>query len=91
MEHVLLPVRLVRYAHVVVEATDDLHLIRFEGRLHPEGASCPPLAGKAVADRDERRIAFDVQTQLPTMTGGLSSGHRRKTYGIVFADSSAAL
>jgi hypothetical protein len=48
MEDVLLPVRLVRDARVVIEATDDLHLIRLEARLHPEGASRPTLAGEAV-------------------------------------------
>jgi hypothetical protein len=76
---VLLPVCLVRDSRVVAEATDDLHLIRFEARLHPEGASGPTLTGKAVTDGDGKRIARDFQTKLPTVTGGISSGHRGGT------------
>ncbi len=79
MEDVLLPVCLVRDARVVAEATADLHLIRFEARLHPEGASGPALAGKAVTDGDGKRIALDFQTKLPAVTGGISSGHGRET------------
>jgi hypothetical protein len=76
MEDVLLPVCLVRGSRVVAEATDDLHLIRFEARLHPERASGPALAGKAVTDGDRKRIARHFQTKLPTVTGGISGGHR---------------
>ena len=70
-------VRLVRESRVVAEATEDLHLIRFESRLHPEGASGPTLAGEAVTDGDRERIARDFQTKLPAVTGGISGGHRR--------------
>jgi hypothetical protein len=76
MEDMLLSVRLVRDACEVVEATDDLHLIRFEPRLHPEGASGPTLTGKAVTDGDGNRVARDFQTKLPAVTGGISSGQR---------------
>src|SRR5881275_3516564 len=69
MEDVLLPVRLVRDARVVGEATDDLHLIRLEPRLHPEGAPRPPLAGEAVADRDRERVPRDLQTKLSAVAG----------------------
>ena len=79
MEDVLLPVCLVRDSREVAEATPDLHLIRFEARLHPEGASGPALAGKAVADGDGKRIARDFQTKLPAVTGGLSVSHRHET------------
>jgi hypothetical protein len=71
VEDVLLPVRLVRDARVVAEATDDLHLIRLEPRLHPERATRPALAGKAVADRHRERIARDFQTKLSAVTGRL--------------------
>jgi hypothetical protein len=63
---------------VVAEATDDLHLISFESGLHPEGASGPTLAGKAVTDGDRNRIARDFQAKLPTVAGGSSGGHRRE-------------
>jgi hypothetical protein len=76
MEDVLLPVFLVRDSRVVAEAPDDLHLIRLESGLHPEGASGPPLAGKAVTDGHRKRIARYFQTKLATMTGGISGGHR---------------
>jgi hypothetical protein len=79
MEGVRLPVRLVRDSRVVVEATDDLHLARLEGRLHSEGTPCPPLASKTVAEGDDERIALDLKTKLPAVTRGLSSGHRRET------------
>jgi len=79
MEDMLLPVCLVRDSRVVAEATDDLHLIRFKARLHPEGASGPTLTGEAVTDGDGKRIARDFQTKLPTVTGGISSAHRRET------------
>ena len=72
MEDVLLPVRLVGDAEVVVEAAGDLYLIGFEPRLHPEGASGPALAGEAVADRDGEGLARDLETELPTVTGGLA-------------------
>jgi hypothetical protein len=78
VEDVLLAVRLVRNSRVVAEATDDLHLIRFESGLHPEGASGPTLTGKAVTDGDRERIARDFQAKLPTVTGGISGGHRRE-------------
>ena len=76
MEDVLLPVRFVRDAKVVVEAAGDLYLIGFEPRLHAEGASGPTLAGEAVADRDGEGIARDLETELPTVTGGLAHRHR---------------
>jgi hypothetical protein len=79
MEDVLLPVRLVGDSRVVAEATDDLYLIRFEARLHPEGASCPTLAGKAVTDGDGERISRDFQTKLTTVTCGIAGRHRRET------------
>jgi hypothetical protein len=79
VEDVLLSVRLVRDSRVVAEATDDLHLIRFKARLHPEGASGPTLTGKTVTDGDGKRIARDFQTKLPAVTGGISSAHRRET------------
>jgi hypothetical protein len=79
MEDMLLPVRLVRDSREVAEATDDLHLICFESGLHPEGASGPTLTGKAVTDGDRERIARDFQAKLPTVTGGISGGHRRET------------
>ena len=76
----LLSVRLVRDSREVAEATDDLHLIRLERRLHPEGASGPTLTGEAVTDGDDKRIARDFQTKLPTVTGGFSGSHRDETY-----------
>ena len=79
MEDMLLSVRLVRDSGVVAEATDDLHLIRFEARLHPEGASGSALAGKTVTDGDCKRIARNFQTKLPTVAGGIPRGHRRGT------------
>jgi hypothetical protein len=54
-------------------------LIRFESGLHPEGASGPALAGKAVTERDRKRIARDFQAKLPTVTSGIARGHRRET------------
>jgi hypothetical protein len=79
MEDVLLSVGLVRDSRVVAEATDDLHLIRLEPGLHPEGASGPTLARQAVTDGDRGRFAGHFQTELPAMTGGFSAGHRRGT------------
>jgi len=79
VEDVLLSVRLVRDSGVVAEATGDLHLIRFESGLHPEGASGPALTGKTVADGDGERIARHFQAKLSTVTGGSSGGHRRET------------
>ena len=75
MEGVLPPVRLVGDAHVVAEATGDLHLVGLEPRLHAEGAARPALAGEAVADRDRERIARDLETKLPAVAGCFSSGH----------------
>src|SRR5688572_3638778 len=83
MEDMLLSVRLVRDSREVAEATDDLHLIRFERRLHPEGASGPTLTGKAVTDGNHKRIASHFQTKLPTVTGGFSGSHRYETYSSV--------
>jgi hypothetical protein len=68
MEDVLLSVRLVGDSHVIAEPTDDVHLIRCERRLHPEGTSCATLAGKTVTHGDHKRIARHVQTKLPTVT-----------------------
>ena len=79
MEDMRLPVRLVRDAFEVAEATDDLHLLRFERRLHPEGASRPTLTGKAVTDRNHERIAVHFQTKLPAVTRGFSGRHRCET------------
>jgi hypothetical protein len=79
VEDVLLPVRLVRDSWVVVEATDDLDLIRLEARLHPKGASGTALAGKAVTNGNRERIARDLQAKLATVTGGISGGHRCET------------
>jgi hypothetical protein len=80
MEDMLLSVRLVRGSREIVEATDDLHLIRFESRLHAEGASCPTLTGEAMTDGNPRRIAGHFQAKLPTVTGGFSGRHRDETY-----------
>jgi hypothetical protein len=79
VEDVLFSVRLVRDSRVVAEAAGDLHLIRFESGLHPEGASGAALAGKTVADGDGERIARHFQAKLPTVTGGISGSHRRGT------------
>src|SRR5688572_22412563 len=76
----LLSVLLVGDSHVVAEATNDVHLIRCERRLHPEGTSGPTLAGKAVTHGNHKRIARHFQTKLPTVTGGLSRSHRHETY-----------
>jgi hypothetical protein len=80
MKDMLLSVCLVGDSYVVAEATNDVHLIGCERRLHPEGASCPTLAGKAVTHGDHKRIARHFQTKLPTVTGGLSASHRHETY-----------
>jgi hypothetical protein len=80
MEDVLLSVRLVRDSHEVAESTDDLHLVRCERRLHPEGASRPTLAGKAVTDGDHKRVARYFQTKLATVAGRFSGGHAAKPY-----------
>jgi hypothetical protein len=79
MEDVLLPVCLVGDSRVVVEAANYPHLIRFEARLHPERTPGPALAGKAVTDRDRKRIACDFQTKLPAETGGFAGRHRRES------------
>ena len=76
----LLLVFLLRDAGEVAEATDDLYLLRLERRLHPEGASGPALAGEAVTDGDDERIAVDLEAELPAVTGGSSGGHRRGRY-----------
>src|SRR5678816_795108 len=78
VEEVLLLVRLVGRARVVAEATDDVHLIRRECRLHPEGTSGATLAGEAVTDGDHGRIAPHFQTELSAVTGGLARSHRRE-------------
>ena len=62
MKDVLLPVLLVGDSQVVAEATNDLHLIRCERRLHPEGASGPTFAGEAVTHGDHEGIARYFQT-----------------------------
>jgi hypothetical protein len=77
-EDMLLSVRLVQDSREVAEATDDLHVVRFKRRLHPEGASDSTLARKAVTQM-ERANARHFQTKLPTVTGGISGGHRRGT------------
>jgi hypothetical protein len=77
MEDVLLAGRLVGDTEVVVESAGDLYLIGSEPRLHPEGASGPALEREAVADRDGERLARDLETELPTVTGGLARRQRR--------------
>ncbi len=57
MEDMLLSVLLVGDSQVVAEATNDVHLIRCEPRLHPEGTSGPTLATKAVTHGNHERIA----------------------------------
>jgi hypothetical protein len=79
MEDMLLSVRFVRDSCEFAEATDDLHLIRLKRRLHPECASGPTLTGKTVADGNHKRIAGHFETELTTVTGGISGGHRRET------------
>ena len=76
MEGVLLSVCLVRGSCEVAEATEDLHLVCLERRLHPEGAPGPTLTGKAVTDGNHKRIPGDLQTQLSTVTGGFPGSHR---------------
>src|SRR6476659_2420342 len=70
MDDVLLPVPLVGDPGVVVEVADDPHLVGSEGRLHPERAAGPALAGEAVADGDDPRVTVDLQAKLPTEAGG---------------------
>jgi len=79
VEDVFFSVRLVGDSRVVVEATGDLDLIRFESGLHAEGASGAALASEAVADRDRKRVSRDFQAKLPTVTGGIPGGHGRET------------
>jgi hypothetical protein len=50
-------------------------LIRLEARLHPEGASGPTLAGKAVTDGDGKRIASHFEAKLPTVACSISGSH----------------
>jgi hypothetical protein len=83
VKSVLFSVCLVGDPHVIAEATNDVHLIRCERRLHPEGTSGPTLAGKAVTHRNHKRIARNLQTKLPTVTCGLSGSHSRETYRTV--------
>src|SRR6266516_1181345 len=71
---------LVGGSHVVATATDDVHSIRCEPCLDPEGASSPTLAGKAVAHGDPDRIALRCQMKLPTATDGIAGSHRRGSY-----------
>jgi hypothetical protein len=79
VEYVLLPVGLVRDPRVVSKAAENLHLIRSKARLHPEGASRPTLAGQAVTDGNSERLAYDLQTKLAAVTGGVSGRHRCET------------
>jgi hypothetical protein len=79
MEDVRLLVLLLRDPLEVVEATDNLDLIRLERSLHAEGASGPALAVEAVADRNDERIAVHLQTKLATVAGGFSGSHRSGT------------
>ena len=60
--------------------TDDADVIGGEPCLDPEGASGPPLAGKAVAHGDPDRIALRRQVKLPAATGGGTGSHRRRSY-----------
>ena len=55
----------------------DLHLIRLEAGLHPEGAPGSPLAVEAVADGDRERLSGHLEAQLAAVAGGVSGGHRR--------------
>jgi len=71
-------VALVRGSDVVAVTTDDAHLIGCEPCLDPEGASGPPLAGKAVAHGDPDRISLRCQKKLPTATGGIAGRHHRR-------------
>src|SRR5689334_15904803 len=71
MEDVRLPVGLVRDARVVVEPARDLHLLRLEPGLHPEGAPGPALAVEAVADGDVERLALGFEAKLSAVAGGL--------------------
>ncbi len=71
---------LVGSSHVLAVATDDVHSIRCEPCLDPEGASSPTLAGKAVAHGDPDRIALRCQTKLPTATHSIAGSHRRGSY-----------
>ncbi len=80
MEGMLLAVRLVRDSREVAEATEDLHLVCLERRLHPEGAPGPTLTRKAVTDGNRERIPGDFQPQLSTVTGGFPRGHDNETY-----------
>jgi len=78
MEDVRLPVRLVGDPRVVGEAAVDLHLTCLVAGLYAESASGPALAGEAVADGDDERIAGDLQPKLSAVTGGFPSGHDRE-------------
>jgi hypothetical protein len=75
VEDVLLAVRLVGDPREVLVAALDLHLVRAEAGLHPEGAPGPALAGEAVADRDGERVAGHLELELPAMAGSATSGH----------------
>jgi hypothetical protein len=50
------------------------YLLRGEPRLKAKGAPRPPLAGKAMTDRDANRLALRRQTKLPAATSGVP-GH----------------
>src|SRR4029450_3120506 len=91
VEDVLLPIHLVRDPRVVLVATVDLHLIRFEPRLHAEGASGPPLTGEAVADRDRERFALDVQAKLPAVTRRVSRRHGVARHSVKRAATASTL
>jgi len=75
VKDVRLPVCFVRDPGVIAVAAGDLHLIRAESRLHPEGAPGAALAGETVADRDRKRLAGDLQAKLPAVAG--SNPHLR--------------
>src|SRR5829696_9681450 len=85
----LASVRLVRDSREVVEATDDFHLVRAKRGLHPEGASSPTLARKAVTDRHHQRIPTHRQAELSAVAGGFSFGHCFTHSARLFVTSSA--
>ena len=70
-----LAVCLVRRPGVVGVAAGDAHLVGVEPRLHAERASRPPLARKAVTDRDRERIARRLDAKLATAAGCLADRH----------------
>src|SRR5262245_58697002 len=77
MEHVLLLVRLVRDPREGLEPADDLHLIGPERGLHAERATGATLAGGAMADGYDERVALHLQAKLPAVAGRDARDHPR--------------